>query len=386
MEFIEEKLGEFFSLGRKLGYDTVNKRWTADVLIDAKGYTPRLGEIMPEWDNNLLLDWSGDHLGPRPLRERIVESQRYAQPPDNVVVTLGTQQANFFAMLTALDRGDEIVVEVPSWMQPQVLARAIGAPVKLIQRREELGWKFDLDELHGLVSTKTKLIYVCNPSNPTGAVLDAKDIDEICRIAGTVGAYVLSDEIYRGLEWEGELTPAVADRYERGISTGSVSKTIAMDGLRVGWLLTPDRDFIRRVLVLKRYNTTPHQSCLDEAVAIRALDARLYPTLLEKSMKVARGNRALVSAWMAKQRAFSWVAPTAGFLSFPKYDFEIDSWSLCTRLLQEPYHTYLIPGSCYGVEYHVRLGFGASTPSERIARGLSKLEQLAHDLRTARVS
>src|SRR5262249_44499454 len=188
----------------------------------------------------------GTRSGSPPLRERIIASQRYDVAAEHVLVTSGTQHANFLAFASILERGDEAIVESPSWEQPKVLCEAFGVHARILRRRPELDWKFDLAELEALLSPRVKLIYLCHPSNPTGAVLDEGEVKAICELAGRVGAYVVSDEIYRGLEWDGVLSPSVVNHYERGVTTSSVSKTLGMSGLRLGWLATRDRTLIER--------------------------------------------------------------------------------------------------------------------------------------------
>ena len=91
-----------------------------------------------------------------------------------------------------------------------------------------------------------------------------------------------------------------------------------------------------------------------------------------------------VSRWMESNGVFSWVPPSGGFLSFPSYDLDIPSWDLCIRLLEEPYRTYLIPGSCYGYEGHVRFGFGPSTPLTTVETGMRQIDRFVADYQAER--
>src|SRR6185312_9022673 len=240
MKVRSQQLSDFFNIGRDLGWDVEKQVWTVNQLVDPEGRSYKLGDIIegglpPE----LPLVKSGNRYGYPPLRERIVQSQEYNLPIDNVLVTMGTQMSNFLAFAVALEPGDEAIIETPSWEQPKVLCEPFKVEGKLLRRRLELGWKFDLNELESMVTPKTKLIYLCHPNNPTGAMLNDDDLTAICNIADRVGAYIVSDEIYRGLEWSGELSPSVANLYERGVATSSVSKPLGMSGLRIGWLATP---------------------------------------------------------------------------------------------------------------------------------------------------
>ena len=116
-----------------------------------------------------------------------------------------------------------------------------------------------------------------------------------------------------------------------------------------------------------------------------ALEPAKYWALVGETMAAARVNYDLVADWMTRNGVFRWVPPKGGFLSFPSYDLDIASWDLCVRLLDTPYRTYLIPGSCYGHEGHVRLGIGPGTPAETIRAGLEQIDRFIADYRVGRV-
>ncbi len=381
-----QKLGEFFNIGRDRGWDVEKQVWTVHQLINPEGKVFTLGEILDGIPLDMRLEKSGNRYGYPPLRETIIKTHGYIVPKENALITSGTQHANFLSFAVALEEGDEAIIESPSWEQPKVLCEAFHVHAKILRRRPELEWKFDVNELETLMGPKVKLIYLCHPSNPTGAILGANELREICRIAGRYGAYVLSDEIYRGLEWEGGLSPSVVNLYERGISTSSVSKTLGMSGLRLGWLATQDRQFLEDCMDLKYYISLHQQSRLDEVVAMAALQPDKYWRLVKETMTAAKVNYDITSEWMRTNGTFKWVPPRGGFLSFPSYDLDIPSWDLCVRLLERPYKTYILPGSCYGVEGHVRLGFGPGTPAESMQAGLERISSFVADYRAGKVT
>jgi aspartate/methionine/tyrosine aminotransferase len=385
VEIRSQKLSDFFNIGRDLGWDVEQQRWTVRQLTSPEAQSHTIGDIIegglpPE----LPLVKSGNRYGYPPLRERIVETFDYELDKDHVLMTLGTQMSNYIAMTSLLEPGDEAIVETPSWEQPRVLCQALKVGCKLLRRREELDWQFDLDELKSLMSPKVKLLYICHPNNPTGACLSRDRLQAVCDIAAGQGAYVLADEIYRGMEWSGELSPSVANTYERGVATGSISKILGLSGTRLGWLATPDRDFLERCMELKYYITLHQQSRLDETIAMAALERQKFWSLARASMTAGRRNYDVVARWMKSNGTFHWVPPAGGFLSFPHYDLDLPSWDLCVTLLEEPYRTYVIPGSCYGYEHHIRLGFGPDTPPEDVTDGLAQISRLVDDYKSGR--
>ncbi len=128
--------------------------------------------------------------------------------PEDILVTNGSSEANFVAIWSFLERGGEVVVMLPNYMQIWGLAKTMRAQVKSFWLREDgTHWFADLPALDKIVSKKTKLIAVCNPNNPTGAVMDEETMDRVCKIAKRVGAWILSDEVYQGAEMKGKETP-----------------------------------------------------------------------------------------------------------------------------------------------------------------------------------
>jgi aspartate/methionine/tyrosine aminotransferase len=380
MKFEREGLAEFFALGRDRGWDAATQRWTVNQLMDVKGKVPAIGELIAGFKPQMPVSWSGDRYGAPRLRKHIAASQGYAVGADNVLVTLGCQNANFLAALALVSPGDAVLLEVPTWMHMHAVCAGLGASVRTIRRREELGWRFDADELEASLTPDVRLFYFCQPNNPTGATFNSAELEDTLHAAAQTGTYVVVDEIYRGLEWEGETAPAAADLYERAVSTSSVSKTIGLDGLRIGWLVTQDRNLLDTCCRIKQYTSTPHISGMDELLCTAALEPSRFAALLAASRADGWRNLQIVSAWIAEESHFDWVVPRAGFMGFPRYTMPVDSWSFCRRLLDPPYSTYIIPGAPYHMEGYLRIAFGASISPQALRDGLGMISMLASDL------
>lgn len=161
--------------------------------------------------------------GCKGLRERI--SRLYPRvDEESILVKNGATEAIFLASTLLIDKGDEVVTMVPTYMQTAGIAQAIGARVKEVPLLEDDGFRPNLDELNELVSSKTKMIVIVNPNNPTGSTLCEKDVHAICEVAESVDAYVLSDEIFRGLEVDGVSPPSAINVYEKAIVVAGLSK------------------------------------------------------------------------------------------------------------------------------------------------------------------
>ncbi|MBT7582118.1 MAG: aminotransferase class I/II-fold pyridoxal phosphate-dependent enzyme, partial [Kordiimonadaceae bacterium] len=159
------------------------------------------------------------------------------QDPENIIVTHGAIGANALIHETFVSPGDEVISILPTYQQHYSIPESYGADVKILNLREENDFLPNLNDLKIMVSAKTKLIVLNNPNNPTGSLMDEEMLLEIVDIARTCDAYLLCDEVYRGTDQEGDgFTASIADIYEKGISTGSMSKTFSLAGLRLGWI------------------------------------------------------------------------------------------------------------------------------------------------------
>ena len=322
--------------------------------------SPRLKDFLGELEPDTSLDWSGESFqGLFSLRENILESSNLVQvcSLDDVLVTAGTAEANYLAIMQLLQPGDEIVVEGPGWPQPVVLANAIGARIKTLYRKEANDWLFDVSELESLITTKTRLIFLTNPNNPTGQVLGEKDLETITQLAEKAGAYVIVDEVYAGLEWQGKRAPSVAGIYDRGITTNSVSKALGLQGLRTGWLICKDKSVIKDAYIL-RENSSEIMNVMGEKIAEIALRKDRYEEAISKARAEGRANLSLLNEFINARPELSWQSPKAGLIGMCHVDLTIDGETLAKQLLEPPYKTFLLPGSAYDLPQHIRLGVG----------------------------
>ncbi|MCB1679807.1 MAG: aminotransferase class I/II-fold pyridoxal phosphate-dependent enzyme [Halioglobus sp.] len=334
-------------------------------LVHSLSEPPVLADFLAELDPLLPLDWSGQSFFGLPaLREQVLGRTRLAAAcsTDDVLITAGAAEANFLAISQLVQPGDEMIVDVPGWPQPLVLGEAIGAVVKHLQRHETQGWKFDLDQLAELVNERTRLIFLCNPNNPTGQVVSDAELRRVVDIAQRVGAYVLCDEVYAGLEWDGQAIPRVAGYYDRGISTGSVSKALGLQGLRTGWMICRDPQLLFDAMVL-REDTSEIMNIMGEAIAEIALREERYAAAMACARAAGRRNLATLDAWIDARAELSWVRPAAGLIGFCRLDTAITADTLAAKLLAEPYRTFVMPGSAYGFSQHLRLGVGGGADS-----------------------
>ena len=316
--------------------------------------------------------------GTRELRQRVAALYPGATA-EHIHVTNGGSEANYVVTWRLVEPGDEVVLMVPNYMQTWGLSRAFGGSVREWRLRRDDGakrWAADTTELRKLVSPKTRLIVICTPNNPTGARLTESELDDICRIAGQNGSWVLSDEIYRGAERDGRESPSVWGRYERAIVTSGLSKAYGLPGLRIGWVVGPP-DFTASTWSYHDY-TTIAPGALSDRLARAALEPERRQRLLGRTRHIVRDNFPLLEEWLGSQPgAFSWIAPEAGAICYARYHYDINSLELAERLRKEK-SVLIVPGDHFGMDRYIRFGYGERP--EYLKTGLARVSALLADV------
>lgn len=339
--------------------------------------SPKLGDFLEDLNPDLSLDWNNTSFRGLPaLRDHVLDNAGLGTlcHPDDVLITAGAAEANYLAFMQLVQPGDEVVVERPGWPQAEVLAKAVGATVRAVTRDETQGWDLPLDAIDAAVNDNTRLIFLTNPNNPTGRLLGHDDLERLVEIADRVGAWLLIDEVYAGLEWEAERAPSIAGLYARGITTGSVSKALGLQGLRTGWMICRDPDLIMDAVVL-RENSSEIMNIMGEAIAEIALRPDRYGSALHKARRDGRENLTRLSAFIDAEPKLSWHRPEAGLIGLARLSDGIDGDVFAKRLLGDPYRTFLLPGSAYGCPNHIRLGVGGGAEIQ-LSEGLNRIARL----------
>jgi aspartate/methionine/tyrosine aminotransferase len=337
--------------------------------------TPR--ELLADEDLEVILDQPlvyAQSNGTVALRSLVAE-QYPGSTADHIEITNGGSEANYIVSWRLIEPGDEVAMLVPNYMQTWGLARAFGATVKewpLVEDASARRWRPDLDALSRVVSERTRLIIICTPNNPTGARLTAAELDEIGGIAARVGAWVLSDEVYRGAERDGRETPSMWGRGERVVVTSGLSKAYGLPGLRIGWVVGPP-SFVASTWSYHDY-TTIAPSTLSDRLARAALEPARRSTLLERTRGILRANLPIIEGWLDDHApAVSWISPEAGAIVYVRYNYPINSTKLVTRLRDEK-SVLIVPGDHFGMDGYLRLGFGEQP--EYLKQGLDRLHEL----------
>ena len=314
---------------------------------------------------NTKLDY-GDIEGSLRLKDA-VKSLYENQEIKNITITHGAIGANQLVFLSLLEKGDEVVSIVPTYQQHYSIPEALGCNVKLYFLKEENKWLPDIEELDKIITPKTKLLCLNNPNNPTGSVIPDRQLEEIVKIAQKKNVWILSDEVYRGLNLAGNpYSKSVADIYEKGISVGSMSKTYSLPGLRVGWVIGRE-DLINEINHQRQYNTIS-VSILDDYFASVALENR--DAIAERNFGIMHSGVNTLNNWLKNNPKFQCTMPTGGTTVLLKYNLDMPSREFCKKL-QSQTGVALLPGETMEIEGYARLGFCA----ENLQEALNKITE-----------
>jgi aspartate/methionine/tyrosine aminotransferase len=298
-----------------------------------------------------------------PLSEGSLQSREHisAWYPDatggNVSLTNGGSEANLLTLWSLLEPGDRLAFMVPNYLQGLGLGPFFGEASDTFTLVPADGtWVLDTESLDRAVTDRTKVVMVCNPNNPTGHVLTSEEMDAIVAAAERVGAWIVSDEIYRGAELDtDEDSPSFWGRSERVIVTSGLSKAFSAPGLRVGWVVAPT-ETVKDIWVRHDYTTLTPGMLSDWFCSI-VMDPERRGDVLSRTRRIIRSNYPRLEAWIADQPALRTIRPDAGAIAYVEYDLDVRSKDLIDRVREE-HSVLLVPGEMFGLGDGFRVGFG----------------------------
>src|SRR5881296_2867310 len=305
------------------------------------------------------------------VAQYVSETRRVNVSPDEVVVVPGGKPIIFFSILSLVEEGDEVIYPNPGFPIYESMINYVGAKAVPIRLREELDFRLDVDELAALINARTKLIILNSPQNPTGGVLEKKDIDRIARAIGDRNIMVLSDEIYSRLIFEGEdhSIMSIDGMKERTILLDGFSKTYAMTGWRMGYgVMRVDlAAHIARLM-------TNSASCTASFTQIAGIEALRGPQDLVDQMRIKfQKRRDVMVAGLNKIKGFSCRLPKGAFYVFP--NITQTGWpskKLADALLDDA-GVAALSGTAFGDFGEGYLRFSVANSIENIKKALDRI-------------
>jgi len=315
------------------------------------------------WEN-LKLGYT-ESLGLPLLRKEITNLYKDIAQDDVLVVT--PEEGIFITLNCILDKKDHVIVTFPGYQSLYEVAKSLGCEITYWKPDENTGWKFDIEFLKKSIKSNTKLIVFNFPHNPTGYLPSRSDFQEIIDLAQQKGIYVLSDEMYRYLEFQQEdKLPSACELYDRAISLFGMSKTFGMAGVRIGWLATKNKELYSQLATFKDY-TTICSSAPSEILSLIALRNR-DKIISNHLTRIKRNINILDKFFVNNSKLFSWVKPKGGTICFPRLLTNQNSFDFCETVVKEA-GIMLLPSTVYDYDdNHFRVGFGRENMPEVLTK------------------
>ena len=294
------------------------------------------------------------HIGGSPeLLNGIASLYSDVIKPKHIIPMHGAIGANYHILMTLINPSDNMISVMPTYQQHYSIPESIGAEVRILNLNLENHFLPDIDKLKELVDENTRVITMNSPNNPSGSLIPKDVMEQVIEVAKSVDAYVLCDEVYRGISEDGSYMYSVADLYEKGISVGSMSKSWSMAGVRLGWIVTRDMDLIHRCHERRDYDTI---SCavIDDKLAALALANK--DKIIERNRDILNTNRKILDDWVNATPEVYYQKPVAGTTALVYYKKNMPSRELCDRLIKET-GVLFTPGECFEMEGAVRIGY-----------------------------
>jgi len=310
------------------------------------------------------------HAGLPALRERVASDYPYLESKhERVIITAGSQEALYLALMTLVDHGDEVLLPDPGFVAYPTIVQMAGGVPRFYRMPASQGFSFDAEEFRRALTPRTKVVVCISPSNPTGRTLSSEDLRAMSAALADTNVYVISDEIYRELYYTPERPATISDFYPRTLVIGGLSKSMSMTGWRVGWLCGDDA-VVRSALVLHGYVTTCASTVSQKAAlaawTVEAEQAR------EQFRERFRRRRDYLLALVERELNLRAVAPDGAFYTMVRIGEGLSSMLVAEEMLEHGVIT--VPGAAFGSEGESYLRVSFCADEDKLALGISRMK------------
>ncbi|HEX9654283.1 MAG TPA: pyridoxal phosphate-dependent aminotransferase [bacterium] len=310
--------------------------------------------------------------------EKLKRENALNYSPAEIVVTCGAKHAIINVLLALCQEGDEVIVQSPYWTSYVEQVRFVGARPVIVETDERSGFKMSIGQLQGAITAKTKMLILNSPSNPTGAVYTRQELAAIADLVRKFDFYILSDEIYEKIIYDGLRHESIAvfpEMRERTIVVNGVSKSYAMTGWRIGYLAAAAE--ITGAVTTIQSHTTSNPTSISQRAAIAALNAN--HTIIDDMVVEFKERRDYLASQLREMPGIVCPLPEGAFYMFPSVDALFgkkyrqkpiqSSMDLCAFLLEQE-GIAAVPGEAFGSPRHIRISYATSMANlkEAVAR------------------
>jgi aspartate aminotransferase len=311
------------------------------------------------------------HAGLQSLREKVAAQYPYLeQKPERVVITAGSQESLYLALLSLVDEGDEVLLPNPGFVAYPTIVKMAGGTSRFYRLPRDRGFAFDADEFRRALTPRTKVVVCISPSNPSGRTLSKDDLANIAEAVRDHGAYLVSDEIYRELYYTPRRPESLSSFHDRTIVISGLSKSMSMTGWRLGWLCG-DEAFVRAALVLHGYVTTCASTVSQKAALVAwTTEAEEARAAFRETFRARRDHMLGLIESELGMRA---VTPDGAFYTMLDVSEFGDSMKVAEALLEERVIT--VPGAGFGSEAEGFLRVSFCADYDTLAEGVQRIKK-----------
>jgi aspartate/methionine/tyrosine aminotransferase len=288
---------------------------------------------------------------------------------NEIIVSSGAKQSVYNSILATVNPGDEVIIPAPYWVSYPAMVSLAGGKTVVIDTDEKTGFKINPEQLLSVITPKTKMLILCNPSNPTGSAYTKKELEVIAEIVLKNNFYVLVDEIYEKLVYDNfEFTSFASidpELKKKTILVNGISKTYAMTGWRIGY--TAASENVVNAINKIQSHTTSHASSISQHAAIEAVAGPQY--VISEMLEEFRNRREYFYYELTSIKGITCYKPEGAFYLFPNISYYLhtkseilkveNSFDFAMHLLYEA-HLAVVPGSAFGKEGYLRLSYATS--------------------------
>lgn len=311
------------------------------------------------------------HPGIPALRELIAQQYPHMNVTgQNVIVTVGSQEAMTAAFLSIVDEGDDVLLPDPSFPAYDACVKIAGGTPNYYRLPADKGFAFDIDEFRKAITPKTKAAVLISPSNPTGRIFTETDLKQIAEVLKDTGIYVISDEIYSELYF-GEKPHSISEFYDRTVIVTGLSKSLSMTGWRIGWVISPREEIVKGVGVLHGFMTVCASTITQKASLLG------WSPEAEAAKEYARGvygrRGKFIVDLFRDELGLSATEPEGAFYTMLDVRSLGDDIEIAEKFLQNRVVT--VPGVAFGSEAKGFLRISFCNTEEKMAEGVRRMKE-----------
>lgn len=313
------------------------------------------------------------HAGLLPLREKIAAAYPHlALKPNQVCVTVGSQEAMTAAFLAIVDEGDEVLIPNPSFPAYENCVRLSGGEPVFYRLPADRDFAFDIEEFKSRITPKTRAAVIISPSNPTGKIFTESDLRQIAEVLQDTGIYLISDEIYADLYFTADAPRSASEFYDRTVIVSGLSKSLSMTGWRVGWVASAETDVVKAALTLHGFLTVCTSTISQKASLLGWSEEAERAKAEAREIYKRRGE--FLIALLEKELNLRGTSPEGAFYTMVDVrpvgagDLEVAERFLQNRVIT-------VPGVAFGSEAAGFLRVSFCNSEEKMAEGVRRMKE-----------